>query len=321
MNSEPYRFATRLNSFRVHGGVRISAVDAIRAVAAVPGISALELNYPQHFGDEPEAILGAAEAAGLPITALNLRWDGPDFADGAFTHPKPENREHAIATATAAVDFAAAHGIPHVILWMGPDGFDYPFQADYRALWEMEIEGFRRVAGSNPDVRVSVEYKPSDPRRVSLIRSMGDSLLAVNEVGLANFGVTLDLCHVLMAGEQPAVVAAQALRVGRLFGVHINDGYGPADDGMMAASVRPWHLLELLLEMRRGGFAGTIYFDTFPERIDPVAECAANVRMVQRLERVLDRLPAGDLERIQQAQDATAATALIHDLVLGAFDE
>lgn len=312
-----YLFASRLNSFRSHGGTKISVPEAIRIMAKVPGMSALELNFPQHFGDAADEILAAAAEAGMPITALNLRWDGPDFADGAFTHPKPENRAHAIATAIAAVDCAAANGIPHVILWMGPDGFDYPFQADYTALWDMEVDGFRQVASRNPDVRVSVEYKPSDPRRVSLLRSMSDSLLAVHEVGLPNFGVTLDVCHVLMAGEQPAAVAAQALRAGRLFGVHINDGYGPADDGMMVASIHPFHMLELLLELRKGKFGGTIYFDTFPELVDPTSECANNIRMVKRLEALLDRMPLDDLRAIQKKQDAMAATALVQDLVFG----
>ncbi len=315
-----HQFATRLNSFRVHGGKRITVDAAIAAVAGVPGISALELNFPQHFGDDPDRVLAMAAEAGLPITALNLRWDGPDFVAGAFTHPDPENRARAIRTAIEAVEFAATNGVGHVILWMGPDGFDYPFQVDYVALWDTEVAGFRSVAEHDDAVRVSVEYKPSDPRRVSLVRCMSDSLLAVSDVGLGNFGVTLDLCHALMAGEQPAAAAAMALRAGRLFGVHINDGYGAADDGMMAASVRPWHLLELLAELRKGSFAGTIYFDTFPERVDPTRECAANIRMVTRMERLLDRVPLAELRRIQTEQDAMAATTLFHDLVFGAFD-
>ncbi len=316
-----YRFATRLNSFRIRGGARIAVGETIRAIAAVPGISAVELNYPQHFvASDGEDVLALAEGAGLAVTALNLRFDGPQFTLGAFTHPDPVSREAAVRIASEAVDLAAANGIDHVILWMGPDGFDYPFQADYRALWEMEIDGFRRVAGRNPGVRVSVEYKPSDPRRVSLIRSMSDSLLAVADVGLANFGVTLDLCHVLMAGEHPAAAAALAIRAGKLFGVHLNDGYGPADDGMMVGSVHPWHVLELLLEMRRGGFTGTIYFDTFPDRVDPAAEAATNVATIRRFERLLDRIPAAELDRIRAAQDAVTATKLIHGLAFGEGD-
>jgi xylose isomerase len=146
---------------------------------------------------------------------------------------------------------------------------------------------------------------------------MSDSLLAVHDVGLPNFGVTLDFCHALMAGEQPAAAAALAIRAGRLFGVHLNDGYGPADDGLMVGSVHPWQTLELLLELRRGGFAGTVYFDTFPDRVDPAAECAANVGMVRRMDSLLDRLPLDELRAMQSGQDAVAATRLIHGLLFG----
>ena len=193
----------------------------------------------------------------------------------------------------------------------------YPFQADYGVLWDLEVAGFREVAQRNPAIQISVEYKPSDPRRTALIRSMADALLAVQAVDLQNFGVTIDFCHSLMAGEQPAAAAALALRTGRLFGVHLNDGYGPADDGLMVGSVHLWQTLELLLELRKGGFAGTIYFDTFPDRVDPAAECAANVQSVQRMQQLLDRMPASELGYIRKNQDAIAATQLIQNLLLG----
>lgn len=316
MTESEQRFATRLNSFRSRNGSTLSAEQAVRAVAEVPGISAVELNYPQHFtGDGNRSVLAAAGEVGLAVTALNLRWDGPDFVHGAFTHPKSENRRRAIRQACEAVDMAAQNNIGHVILWMGPDGYDYPFQANYRAMWDMEIDGFRQVAAHNKELRVSVEYKPNDPRRTSLIRSMSDSLLAVHDVGLVNFGVTLDFCHALMVGEQPAAAASLALRSGKLFGVHLNDGHGPADDGLMVGSVHPWQTLELLAELRHGGFAGTFYFDTFPDRVDPARECAANVRTVQRMLRLLERLPLEELRQAQAAQDAVAATRLMQELL------
>ncbi len=322
MAGAEHRFATRLNSFRGGGSQKISAVDAVGVVAAVEGVSAVELNYPQHFvGDGNRSVLAAADAAGLAVTALNLRWDGPDFVHGAFTHPVAKNRELAIRNACDAVDLAGQNNIEHVILWMGPDGYDYPFQANYRALWDLEIEGFRQVAARNPGVRVSVEYKPSDPRRTSLIRSMSDSLLAVQEVGLDNFGVTLDFCHSLMAGEQPAAAAALALRANKLFGVHLNDGYGLADDGLMVGVVHPWHTLELLAEMRDSYFVGTIYFDTFPDRVDPARECAANVKTMRRMLALLDRVPVADLRAAQAGQDAIRATQLIQDLLFGASND
>ena len=311
-----FRYATRLNSFRLRDGHKTGAAEALRAIAKIKGIAAVELNYPQHFTGENENLLAVAKDIGLAVTALNLRYDGPDFAHGAFTHPLAANRDKALRISMDAAEKAAANGIDHVILWMGPDGYDYPFQSDYRSLWEMEIEGFRRVASVSGTVRVSVEYKPSDPRRRSLISNMGEALLAVADVDLPNFGVTLDYCHLLMAHENPAFAASLALTKNRLFGVHINDGYGLADDGLMVGTVTLWQTVELLWTLKQGGFTGTIYFDTFPDRLDPAAECAANVAMMQRLTALVDRVNAEDVRRAQSAQNAVDASRIFHEAVL-----
>ena len=98
-----HQYATRLNSFRGHPPYRLSVLDAIRAIAGVSGRSAGELNYPQQFvGETSAAVLAAADAAGLGVTALNLRFDGADFAAGAFTHPQEKNRRAAIQIGRAS---------------------------------------------------------------------------------------------------------------------------------------------------------------------------------------------------------------------------
>jgi sugar phosphate isomerase/epimerase len=314
-----YRFATRLNSFRTSPDRSI--VELITRVGSISGLSALELNYPQHFrGAGHDEIPTAARASGLTITALSLRFDDPSFAQGAFTSPDAQSRQRAIRLAQEAVDLASEFGVPHVNLWMAHDGWDYPFEVDYARLWEDEIDGFRNVAAHNPNLRVSVEYKPLEPRRTSLVAGMSDALLAVRDVGLPNFGVQIDFCHSLMAREQPAAAAAMALREGRLFGVHLNDGYGPADDGLMVGSVHPWQTLELLWYLRCFGYNGTIYFDTFPERIDPAGECAANLRAMRRFERILDRLDGYDLAALQARHDALQLTHLVHEAAWGNGD-
>jgi len=307
-----YDIATRLNSFRTSGR---GVADAIRAAASVEGLTALELNYPQHL-----AQLGAGELSallaetGLRLTGLNLRFEDPDFARGAFTSPSTAARAKAIGIAIEAVDLAAEFGAEHVVLWMADDGWDYPLQVDYRRLWEAEVDGFRRVAERNPGVRVSVEYKPVDPRRRALVATMGEALLAARDVDRPNFGVTLDVCHSLMAGESPAAAASLALREGRLFGVHLNDGYGVADDGLMIGSVRPVQLLELLIVLRRGGYGGTIYFDTFPVREDPVAECAANAQTLLRFDALAERLDGEALTAMLGDHDAVGVRGHLSDV-------
>ena len=88
---------------------------------------------------------------------------------------------------------------------------------------------------------------------------------------------------------------------------------------MMVGSVSPWRLLELLLVLKRGGFKGTFYFDTFPVLEDAAAECAANIRMVKRLLKKLDQLDETALAAAQSTQDAVAAQRLMHDLILGGY--
>ena len=76
--------------------------------------------------------------------------------------------------------------------------------------------------------------------------------------------------------------------------MHLNDGYAKRDDGLMVGAVHLKATLELLRQIRRDGYDGALYFDTFPDAsgLDPVAECEANIATVQRLLAVVDRLDA-----------------------------
>ena len=272
-------------------------------MATVDGLTATELNYPQHVTLADDGAIHRARGLGLEITALNMRYDPPTFARGAFTHPDEAVRKAAVRLTTDAVDLAARHGIPHVIVWPGPDGVDVPFQASYDALWRHQVEGLRAVARHDPGALISVEYKPRDPRRVSVIANMGEALLCAADTGEPNVGVTLDLCHGLMAGEPPAKAAALALGRGKLFGLHLNDGYGEADDGLTVGTVHVQQLRELIWTLRAHRWDGTIYFDTFPTDLDPVHEASINIATLERVDADVSALPADHLLAAQAAQD------------------
>jgi xylose isomerase len=177
-------------------------------------------------------------------------------------------------------------------LWLGQDGFDYPFQADYGAQWDACLESLRVVAAHNPALDISLEYKPNEPRAFSLLPDAATTLLMLADLGAANTGVTLDFAHVLYADEMPAYAATLIARRSRLLGVHLNDSYAKRDDGLVAGSVHPIQTVELLWVLDRLGYANAIYFDTFPDAVglDPVEECAANIGAVEGMARVLDRL-------------------------------
>ncbi|WP_019011662.1 sugar phosphate isomerase/epimerase family protein [Deinococcus aquatilis] len=312
-------YATRLNSLKSRPELafspgRIHTSDLLGRAARIQGLNSLSLNFPEHFTPATlRETRDTIEALGLGVDSLNVRYPAEPFGDGGFTHPDAATRQAAIDLTCQALDACAALGGNHVIVWPGFDGFDYPFQDSYERMFDHTVEGFSQVAAHAPEMRVGLEYKPWEPRKYSLIGNMGEALLVVQEVGADNLGVVLDYCHAQMANEHAPKAAALALRQNKLFGVHLNDGYGRQDDGLMVGTSSLITTLELLVLLERGGYPGTIYFDTFPVREDPVRECEWNIRVTQRLLTLAGEL-AGD-ERLGFGHDGFHVTTVLERLL------
>ncbi len=308
------RYAARLNAFAAPGGAN-AALDLAARAAAVAGLTDVDLNYPDHLGSGPAATAARLADLGLAVNGLAMRYAStPAFRRGAFTNPDPAVRRAAIDLTRRGVDAARAAGADLLTIWLGQDGFDYAFQADYARLWDQAVAGLAEVADHDPACRISVEYKPDEPRARALLRDAATTLLAIRETGAPNLGVTLDFAHALYAGEAPAFAAALIARYGRLMGVHLNDGYGGRDDGLMVGAVHPRETLELLVALRGMAYDGAIYFDTFPDAsgLDPAAECAANIATVERFWAAAERLADDNrLGAAMAAQDAVASLRLV----------
>ena len=314
------RYAARLNAFKRKGD---SVADMLAAAGRVGGLSAADLNYPDHFTQHSPAQLGQILAdQGLELNGLAMRYyTEAGFKLGAFTHPDAATRRAAIDLTRRGIDACAEMGGSQMTLWMGQDGFDYSFQADYARLWDDTIAALAEVADHDPRIDIAVEYKPNEPRAHALMPDMATTLLALREVGRSNTGVTLDFAHMLYAGEMPAKAAMLAARWSRILGLHLNDGYGKRDDGLIAGSVHPVQTIELLVALYRLGYAGIIYFDTFPDQsgVDPIAESQANIRLTDRLLDLSARLASDPaLAKAQAQQDAAAVTKLVTGAVFGA---
>ena len=303
-------------------GTRPGLRELVARASTVRGLTDLDLNYPDHVKERPSAIAGLVSDAGLAINGFAMRYyTNPAFKLGAFTNPDRAVRREAIALTKRGIDAAREAGVSLMTLWLGQDGFDYAFQLDYARAWSDEIEGIREVCNHDPDCLISIEYKPNEPRSFSLLPDCGTTLLAVRDVGLPNLGVTLDMAHVLYADEQPAFAAALVARFSRLLGVHLNDGYGKRDDGLMVGAVHPIQTIELLRQAHRDGYGGAIYFDTFPDAsgLDPVAECEANIDTVNRMLAVIERLEGeNSLDAALLSQDPVATSAILRRLWGGA---
>lgn len=315
------RYAARLNAFREAGSPGIAGMIARAAV--VGGLDAADLNYPDHFAAHGPAELRRMLAdAGMALNGLAMRYyTEPGFRLGAFTHPDPSIRRAAIDLTRSGLDALAEMGGGLMTLWMGQDGYDYAFQADYGRLWDDTVAALAEVADHMPGIDIAIEYKPNEPRAFALLPNMATTLLALAAAGRPNLGVTLDFAHVLYAGEMPAHAAQMAARHSRLLGVHLNDGYGKRDDGLMAGTVHTVATVELFVELARIGYDGVIYFDTFPDAggLDPVDEARANIFLVERLRQVAAGLSAdARLAAAIARQDAAASQRIVAAALYGA---
>jgi sugar phosphate isomerase/epimerase len=328
MTQVSQRFATRLNSFSskpdaywANGSGKPTPLQMAERASKAAGLTDVDLNYPDHLGAGARATAVAIRDLGLEVNGLAMRYySNAAFKIGAFTNPDSAIRREAIDLTKRGIDSAREAGCNLMTLWLGQDGFDYAFQADYNRLLAEEIEGIREVALHDPACLISIEYKPNEPRSYSLLPDCATTLLALKEVGLPNVGVTLDFAHVLYADEQPAFVASLIARHSRLLGVHLNDGYGKRDDGLMVGAANPIQTIELLRQIKADGFDGPIYFDTFPDLtgLDPVKECEANIATVRSMLRIVEKLDGDNqLSAAIALQDAVATQAIVRSAMFG----
>ena len=199
------RYATRLNSFAANAHAywpnltgKPSPMQLAERAATAKGLTDLDLNYPDHVDDDIKAQTRRLGDLGLGVNGLAMRYYmNPGFKLGAFTHPEPKVRQEAIDLTKKGIDAARETGSDLMTIWLGQDGFDYSFQADYNKMWADEVDAIREVADHDPACQISIEYKPNEPRAFSLLPDMATTLLAINEAGSPNLGVTLDFAHVL----------------------------------------------------------------------------------------------------------------------------
>lgn len=303
-------YAGRFNSFIFKGQ---NVFDAIEAYKKMDGITHLEFNYPEHIvGYDLEELKAAI--APLKVNGFALRWR-KDFLNGDFTNPDEELRKRCIQMSKDACDTCRELGGKVITLWFENDGFDYPFQMDYEKCWGMLVDGIREVADYAPDMKISIEYKPFEERDFAMVDSAGMTLYLINEVDRDNVGCTLDFCHMLMKHDSPAYGLALAASKGKLFGLHMNDGYGWKDSGLIFGSLNFSQSAEFIYYLERYNYDGVVFFDTFPIREESKAECQANIDAFELIKSKVDRIGVEEINKVVAKQDGISAQHLILDML------
>ena len=166
------------------------------------------------------------DAHGLKLNGTAPRFRG-DFINGELGNADPVVADKALQLCREACDYCRAAGGDTVTICLCLDGFAiFSFQIDYTRVWNQLVGAYRAVCDYAPDLKISIEYKPFEERSYAFIDSMGiTGMMFLPRLIAPNLGVTLDYCHMLMKHENPAMACDIFGGRGKLFGVHLNDGW------------------------------------------------------------------------------------------------
>ncbi len=232
----------------------------------------------------------------VPNTYSDSRYKG-----GTLSNRDPGVRSEFTRFCAEALDFCEAIGGVDVMLWLAHDGYDYPFEDEYSRRWGWLSENLHRIASHRKDVKVTIEYKPADPRIYQYISTAAKAIVLCEEVGLDNLGVILDYGHALVAGETPAESVALLSRHKRLFHIHLSDNYSKTDDDLVLGAVSLWQTLDFFYQLQEVGYEGWYVMDIWPPRMDGIAATKSFVRRARGLWDIARTIPREELKQLQDS--------------------
>lgn len=289
-------------------------------VASIDHVEGVELVATWHIRpDNVKQIKDNLERTGLRLTSIIPDHFGQQkWGKGAFSSKNPDIRREAVEHTKEMMDIASELGCDVVSLWPGQDGYDYHFQANYideRGWFE---EGVKECCKHRKDVKVSIEYKPKEPRNRSYPSNVSSTLLMVKEIDEGNCGITIDFGHGVVAYENLAESVAVLKKYGdKLFHLHMNDNYGFWDDDMMVGSVHTIPYLEFLYWLKVTNYKGWISMDQYPYREDGRNAVNESIQWMVALNAVMNRMKDAEVQRVINEGDATEASKMLRKYMFG----
>ncbi len=291
--------------------------ESLDRIAAVPNLTGVMMHYPQPLNENNvDFVKKALQDRGLKLACCDVDlFSDPIFARGSLMSEDSELRKKAIDYSKKAMDIAEYLEAGVMNLWPGQDGFDYPFQINYVAQWNLLVEALIEIAQHNPRVRLSLEYKLREPRTHSTIYSSGTALYLSHATGCSNVGVTVDLGHSFNCKESPANVVALLDKFEKLFVLHLNDNYRDWDDDMAVGSVHFWETLEFIYYLNLSSYEGWLGLDIFPYREDSAEACRFSIENIQYMLEVVNKIDLKALHQIQKEANSLEAIRYIGSLL------
>ena len=289
----------------------------LETVTQIPGYTGVEVVYPYETKD-PAILKELLAKHKLEVSAINVNVKGePEFVSGGITSPKREVREKAISFIKEAKDFAAAVGVDRVTCCPLGDGFEFPFQTDYRQGWKYLCDAFGEGAAHRPDVILHIEYKPKETRRKCFIARAADALCLIHETGVKNLGVTIDYGHSIYADEHPAEALSLLHHSGYPYYIHINDNDKSWDWDFFTGSHTLLDYIEFVWYMKQLGYDDYVTSDTHPTRWDMKRMFEINARLTEKIWKLLDRVGMDEVRALVDNEDYPTTWRFIEERIFG----
>lgn len=288
--------------------------EMVEMAAKVKGCTGLEVVYPQNFQDAGK-VKTLLDKYNLETAAVNLNIKGDEiWRYGTFSCPDEHVRKEAVRYLKNAMDAAAELGCNMVQTALLNDGADYPFELNYSDAYKYVADGIRECAEYRSDVRISLEYKMSEPRVHCLFNTAGKMAFLCEKIGMPNVGVTLDTGHAFQALEIPGESASFLGENKRLFYVHVNDNTRSWDWDLVPGVINLWEFLEFFYNVKRVGYTGYFTADVFPNRNDPIRIFTKTFEWMDYMLDIVEKIDETKIVELQKAKDNFALLDYIRSL-------
>ena len=272
----------------------------LEMIAKIKGVTGIALDYPSQYED-PYYLKKLLDNIGLKLGMTEIdMYSTEKWKFGSITSSDKQIRKDAISLIKRGIDAAVEAGGSDVQLWLGQDGYEYPFQSNFNDSWKRLLDSIEEVVDYRPDMKITIEYKSKEPRAKCYISTIGKALFICERIRKPNVGITLDVGHSLMAMENPAESAVIAMQSGRLFHLHLNDNYRDWDHDLIPGTVNLWDTIELFYWLEKMNFDGWYGIDIYPYREDGFLALKKTVENIFKLNAFARVLLKEDIEKLQQ---------------------
>lgn len=209
----------------------------------------------------------------VPMATTNLFTD-PIFKDGAFTSNDGRVRAYALQKTMRAIDLGVELGAKVYVFWGGREGTEVDASKDARDAAKRFREAIDYLCEYCIDqgysLRFALEAKPNEPRADIFFPTTGHYLAFITTLAHPEMvGVNPEVAHEHMAGLNMHHAVAQAIEMGKLFHVDLNDQVpGRYDQDLRFGSANPKAAFFLVRLLEESGYEGPRHFDAHAYRTE-----------------------------------------------------